>query len=242
MRVVVEIAGDVLERYPEAQVRLIAVHGLDNTFRWPEIEDRLSELEAKLAGETWLPFTENDLTIASWHEAFRKFGTNPRRIRPSLDALSRRIAKTGQFPRINSAVDTYNYVSVLFGVPAGAFDQTLIDGEIRIRFASSGESFTPLGQSDKVEAVKEGEVVYADNSRILTRHWNHRDCDYTRVTRESRDILFICERISRAAVSDELMVKAAEMLVNILAPHAEGVSEGVLSIESSIVLMPTSRI
>ena len=237
---IVQIAEDVLERYPEAHVRLTAAHHLDNTSRWTDVEQRVSALEAKLSEGTWRPFTESDLQIASWHDAFRKFGTNPRRSRPSLDALSRRIAKTGTFPRINSAVDAYNYVSVLFGTPAGAFDQALIDEEIRIRFASSGELFTPLGQPEEVEAVKEGEVIYADQSRVLTRHWNHRDCDQTKVTDQSRNVLFITERVSSTAVSNESMDDAQEVLANLLAPHAKGVFKTTLSKESPSTLLPKS--
>src|ERR671916_864388 len=213
---IVQIAEDVLEQYPEAHIRLVSARHLNNTSQWPVVEHQVSALEAKLSEGTWQPFTENDLQIASWHDAFRKFGTNPRRSRPSLDALSRRMAKTGEFPRINSAVDAYNYVSAFFGTPAGAFDQALIGGEIRIRFASSGELFTPLGQPEEVEPAKGGEVVYADRSRVLTRHWNHRDCDQTKVTDQSRDILFILERVSSAAVSDESMDDAQEVLANLL--------------------------
>jgi hypothetical protein len=38
------------------------------------------------------------LPSRSWHEAYRKFGTNPRRIRPSVDALHRRLASQGRLP------------------------------------------------------------------------------------------------------------------------------------------------
>jgi DNA/RNA-binding domain of Phe-tRNA-synthetase-like protein len=237
---IVQIAKDVLEQYPEAHIRLIVAHHLDNMSRWPDVEHRVSALEAELSAGTWRPFTESDLQIASWHDAFRKFGTNPRRSRPSLDALSRRIAKTGKFPRINPAVDAYNYVSVLFGTPAGAFDQTLIDGEIRIRFASNGELFTPLGQPEEVETLKEGEVIYADQSRVLTRHWNHRDCDQTKVTNQSQNVLFIAERVSSDAVSDESMDKAQEVLGNLLTPYASGLFKATLSKESPSALLPKS--
>ncbi|GGY35338.1 hypothetical protein GCM10010384_48040 [Streptomyces djakartensis] len=39
-----------------------------------------------------------------WPAAYRAFGTDPRRIRPSVDALGRRMAKKGTLPRINPAV------------------------------------------------------------------------------------------------------------------------------------------
>ena len=234
---IIEIDQDVLAQFPEAQVRLVAAHGIDNSVQWPEVEERLEALEASLRDESWKPFDESDPQIASWHEAFRKFGTNPRRIRSSCDALSRRLAKTGSVPRISSAVDLYNYISVLYGTPAGAFDQAALDGEVRIRFAASDDLFTPLGQA-QAENVKDGEVVYADRSRVLTRHWNHRDCDQTKVTTQASNILYIIERISATAVSDETMSQAQDVLVELLAPRAVGLFRATLGAASPSALLP----
>lgn len=66
---------------------------------------------------TWHPADDTDPRIEAWHTAYRSFGTNPRRIRPSVDALGRRFAKKGTLPRINPAVDSYNAVSVRHGLP-----------------------------------------------------------------------------------------------------------------------------
>lgn len=141
-------------------------------------------------------------------------------MRPSVDALGRRLAKKGSLPRINPAVDSYNAVSVRHGLPAGAFDLDRVDGDVVIRRADGTESFTPLGEPDTVERPKSGEIVYADATGILTRHWNHRDAHRTRVTEDTAHAVFVLETL-HATRDGDLLKAAAEELQGLLAPHAE---------------------
>lgn len=224
MPVTFTISPDVRTSFPEAQVSLVTARGLRNEKVWPESEAALSGLEHDLAAGTWSPFGEQDQQILSWHEAYRKFGTNPRRFRSSVDALSRRMAKSGVLPRINGAVDAYNFVSTSFGTPAGAFDLGRLTGEVMIRTAVAGDSFRPLGEPDAVEEPRPGEVVYAMGSQVLTRHWNHRDCDQTKVDDTSSDVVFVIERISAEAVPDDVLQSAQQSLTKLIAGHADSVS------------------
>ena len=122
---------------------------------------------------------------------YRDFGTKPGDYRPSAEALVRRAIKTGELPTINAAVDIYNLVSVRHIIPMGGFDTDHVQGIIRLRLSEGGEGFAPLGAS-KQEETYPGEVVYADDSRILTRRWNYRDCDETKITRSTvNTVLFI---------------------------------------------------
>ncbi|MFB6840273.1 hypothetical protein [Streptomyces sp. NPDC056361] len=50
----------------------------------------VADLERSLADGSWRPADESDPRIEAWHTAYRSFGTNPRRVRPSVDALGRR--------------------------------------------------------------------------------------------------------------------------------------------------------
>jgi DNA/RNA-binding domain of Phe-tRNA-synthetase-like protein len=195
-----EIADDVLRAFPDVQIRFVVAGGMRNAPSWEEATERLGELERRVAAGEWFPPDAQQPAIASWHEAYRKFGTNPRRMRPSVDALGRRLGRDARLPRVNGAVDAYNCVSVGYGVPAGAFDLGRLDSAVVIRFASTVDTFTPLGEPETVEHPKDGEVVYATGTEVLTRHWNHRDSDRTKVTVETTDAVFIMERISAEAV------------------------------------------
>jgi DNA/RNA-binding domain of Phe-tRNA-synthetase-like protein len=210
----------VAEAFPDALVALVTATGLRGREPWPRTGAAVDALERQLADGAWLPADETDPRIEAWHAAYRSFGTNPRRIRPSVDALGRRVVKKGALPRINPAVDSYNAVSVRHGLPAGAFDLDHVTGDVVIRHADGTECFTPLGEPDTIEHPNPGEIVYADTTGVLTRHWNHRDAHRTRVTEDSAHVVFILETL-HATGDGRLLKTAAEELQGLLAPHAD---------------------
>ncbi|MEU6537054.1 phenylalanine--tRNA ligase beta subunit-related protein [Streptomyces sp. NPDC047000] len=214
------IAPSVADAFPDTLIALVTATGLRGREPWPDTDAALADLERQLADGSWQPADESDPRIEAWHTAYRAFGTNPRRIRPSVDALGRRLAKRGSLPRISPAVDSYNAVSVRHGLPAGAFDLDHVSGDVEIRYADGTESFTPLGEPDTVETPKPGEIVYTDPSGVLTRHWNHRDAHRTRVTEDSTHVVFILETL-HATRDGRLLKTAATELQDLLAPHAD---------------------
>ncbi|MFF5536467.1 B3/4 domain-containing protein [Streptomyces cinerochromogenes] len=213
------LAPTVADAFPGTLIALVTATGLCGHEPWPHTEAALEELEQRLADGGWRPADETDPRIEAWHAAYRSFGTNPRRVRPSVDALGRRMAKKGGLPRINPAVDSYNSVSVRHGLPAGAFDLDRVTGDVDIRYADGTESFTPLGEPGTVEHPRPGEIVYADTTGVLTRHWNHRDAHRTRVTEDSTRVAFLLETL-HADRDGGLLKVAAEELQSLLAPHA----------------------
>ena len=145
--------------------------------------------------------------VRSWREMYRVFKTKPGDYRPSAEALLRRAIKRRELPRINAAVDTYNAVSVRHRIPMGGFDMDSVQGTIRLRFSEGGESFMPLGASDPEETYL-GEVVYADDAKILTRRWNYRDCDETKITEGTRTFIMFVDGsadMPRESVEEALM-------------------------------------
>ncbi|MEV5598049.1 phenylalanine--tRNA ligase beta subunit-related protein [Streptomyces sp. NPDC052496] len=210
----------VADAFPGTLIALVTATGLRGHEPWPATTAALEDLEQRLAAGTWQPADESDPRIEAWHTAYRSFGTNPRRIRPSVDALGRRMAKKGTLPRINPAVDSYNAVSVRHGLPAGAFDLSHVTGDVDIRYADGTETFTPLGEPDTTEHPEPGEIIYADTTRVLTRHWNHRDAHRTRVTENSTHVTFVLETL-HATRDGHLLKTAAHELQDLLTPHTE---------------------
>jgi DNA/RNA-binding domain of Phe-tRNA-synthetase-like protein len=221
------VYADVRAQFPDLRVELVVAAGLDNTAHWPEADAALAAAEADAAaGEiTW---SEDDPAIASWHAAYRSFGTNPRRTRPSVDALLRRLVRQGRLPRVNGAVDAYNATSVRFAVPAGAFDLDRLDTQVEIRPATADDRFTPLGEPDELETPGAGEIVYAQGTEVLTRHWNHRDAHRTRVREDTATAVFMLERVS-AEVPAERLTAAAAHLIALLTPHAASITRSTLT-------------
>jgi DNA/RNA-binding domain of Phe-tRNA-synthetase-like protein len=205
------VSEEVCQRFPRLRIAAVVARGFDGDEPWPEAEAGLEALEKAAADGDTLPDAENDAHIAAWYAAYRAFGTNPKRERPSVDALRRRLARTARLPRINAAVDCYNLISVSHGVPAGAFDLDAVHGDILVGFAAGHEEFTPLGEPDTTEHPRLGEVIYADQTSVLTRHWNHRDADRTKVTQHSSHILFLLETTESAAFGPAVDDAAADL-------------------------------
>src|SRR6202040_297084 len=55
-------------------------------------------------------------------ELYRHFGLDPTRVRPSSEALLRRLKKGESLPRVNSLVDVANALSVQLQGPVGLYD------------------------------------------------------------------------------------------------------------------------
>ncbi|MFC8010138.1 B3/B4 domain-containing protein [Streptomyces cinereoruber] len=216
---VFRISPAVADAFPGTLVAVVTATGLHGREPWPRTAAAQEDLERRLADGTWRPADETDPRIEAWHTAYRSFGTNPRRVRPSVDALGRRLAKKGALPRINPAVDSYNTVSVRHGLPAGAFDLDHVTGDVEIRHAEGTETFTPLGEPDTTENPKPGEIVYVDTTDVLTRHWNHRDAHRTRVTEDSTHVAFVLETLN-ATREGHLLTTAADELRDLLAEHS----------------------
>jgi DNA/RNA-binding domain of Phe-tRNA-synthetase-like protein len=205
------VTDEVCAAFPGLRIDAVVADGFSGRAPWPEVDDRLRALEADAAAGEPVRSGEDEPHISSWHAAYRAFGSNPKRQRPSVDALLRRLARTGRLPRINPAVDCYNLVSATSGVPAGAFDLRQVAGDITVRFADGTEPFTPLGEPETVENPRPGEVVYTDAAGVLTRHWNHRDAERTKVTGESDRIVFLLETVDEAAFGPAVEATAAEL-------------------------------
>lgn len=93
-------------------------------------------------------------------ELYRRFGVDPTRVRPSSEALLRRLKKGEPLPRINSLVDIANALSVQLQVPVGLYDLGKTKGdELVIRLGAAGESYTGIGK-ERVNVA--GRICVAD--------------------------------------------------------------------------------
>ncbi len=91
---------------------------------------------------------------------YRRFGTDPTKVRPSSEALLRRMKKGEAFPRVNSLVDVANAMSVQLQVPVGLYDLEKIRGdELVLRLGAEGEKYTGIGK-ERVNLA--GRICIAD--------------------------------------------------------------------------------
>ncbi|WP_433178692.1 B3/B4 domain-containing protein [Actinoallomurus sp. CA-150999] len=155
--------------------------------------------------------------VEAWREAYRGFGVNPKRARPSVDALLRR----GDLPEINRVVDAYNTISVRFELPIGGEDLDAYAGPARLVRATGDEPFDTVKNGEAVvEHPDAGEVVWRDDTGVTCRRWNWRQCTRTRITEDTKNALFILERLEPYPM--DLLAAAGEALSGLLAEIAPG--------------------
>jgi len=132
--------------------------------------------------------------IAVWRQAYRQFGVKKTSYRSSVERLVKNALADRPLPAINGFVDCYNAVSLAHVFPAGADDLDKLRGDIAFRFSRDGDSFLDMGATDESGAPlgappKGGEVVYADDEKVLCRRWNWRQDARSVVTPATRRAL-----------------------------------------------------
>jgi len=216
---VFSISDDVLMKFPLVQIGVLVCRNTIVRKRDAELDELkesvIQEVVERFGSE---PVTQHP-SIRSWREMYRRFGTRPGDYRPSAEALLRRVLRSRGLPSINTAVDAYNAVSLRYLIPMGGFDLDKVVGDIEIRFADEGEEFIPIGAS-KVEETYEGEVVYSDDARIITRRWNHRDSDETKITEETGNVILFAD--GSAGITEKTVEMALEELASVMKEFCGG--------------------
>ncbi len=177
----ISISQKVFSRFSGATAGFVLVSGISNQ-NAEKIAGFRKEAVGKAQAGYSLEMISGHPKIRPWRDAYKSFGADPSKTKPSAEALIRRVLKTGELPKINPVVDFYNAFSVFTGFPCGGEDAEKIKGGVSIAVAAGDERFIPLG-GGKMEHPSAGEVVYADGSgEVLTRMWNWRESDVTKIT------------------------------------------------------------
>ena len=97
---------------------------------------------------------------AAVRSMYKRVGLDPTKIRPSNEALLRRVRKGDALPRINSLVDIVNWCSLEFQLPYGLYDASAISGAVTLRLGREGESYAGI-RKDAVNVG--GRITVADD-------------------------------------------------------------------------------
>ena len=195
MKVIIE--NEFWSLFPEAQISVLVVKGLDNTV--DESKDpyfkSLLDKGAKRAEEYISDdnFTQNEV-IQEWRQAFSKFKTK-KGARSSIEALLKRVSQGREFNPINPLVDIYNSVSLSYAVPCGGEDLEKIAGHLRLGKSKGGEPFFPLGAESDAPALPE-EIIYYDDEGAVCRCFNWREAQRTMLTEETKDAVLVIEALN----------------------------------------------
>ncbi len=205
--------ADIIEDFPAYRVGVIVAAGMTVA------EARPAALEGLIAGvEAGIriiydrtPLSEID-GIRDWRDAYRAFGIKKTSYRCSVERLVKNALAGRALPRINAFVDAYNAISLKHVLPAGADDLDHVAGDIAFRYARPGDSFVRLGDGTGSEdPPKSGEVVYADDAKVLCRRWNWSQDGRSPVTPASTRAVVTVQALGNVALEP-----AVEELVDLI--------------------------
>lgn len=174
---------------------------------WQKI-DFLSE-EIKLTIE--IADIRHDINIAATREAYKTFGKDPNRYRPSAEALKRRILRDLPLYQIDTAVDLINLVSLKTGYSIGGFDFDKIQGtSLELGVGEAEESFEAIGRG--ILNI-EGLPVYRDVVGGIGTPTS--DEERTKLSLDTKRILVLINGYSGAQGLEE----AADYTIQLLKEH-----------------------
>lgn len=194
----IEIDEDLRTRYG-IDVATEAIEGIKVKKSSKEFEKFKDEKIKEALKKYDLKTLKDDDIVRKYRAFFWKIGIDPTKIRPSSEALVRRVL-SGNIPRINMAVDCYNLASIETLIAMGAYNLGKVKGELSIKF-STGERFIGIG---KKEIITKGQIVLRDEEKILSIY-PYRDADITKITDETSKLIIVScgvEGIEKAKLNE----------------------------------------
>jgi len=194
----------IREKYPDLRIAVVAAENVNNVDYSPDFKSFITGIFREFACkfDSQSDF-ENHKNIRAWRDIYRSFGINPKKKKPTAESFLIRIIRNNHISCINPAVDAYLCAETAYYLPIGGYDLTKITGNITLKLADGTEHFLGVG-ADTEETVIDSEVVYADESRILTRCWNYRDCDFSKINTETKKLAFFSEAPLLVISDDEV--------------------------------------
>ncbi len=209
----------IFENYPGFLDGIVVIKNINNSGNNPEITQLLRKTEKQVRELTGFESVNEHPKIAAWREAHRKFGNNPKKKPPSVQAIFRRVYKGGELPTINKLVDLYNCMSLKYIIPAGGEDIDQCVGDIELAYATGDEEFVELGGSENTPP-EPNEVVYKDEKGVICRKFNWREGDRTKLVEETRNAVLVLEGLP--PVTREELQEALEELRALVQKYCGG--------------------
>lgn len=193
----------VTSLFPSLRLGCLHLSGIDNHGSDPTLESLSKQLSKDLRSQYPTVEVLNDNPkITSWKDAYRANKSKPSKYRPTVEALLRRIIKGSDIPLINNVVTAYLIAELEFLHPIGGYDLETLEGDITLKRSPGDEPFQGIGTD--AEHTYEGEIIYSDEARVLTRRWNYRDCLACQITEKTHNAVLMTEIISDTVSDSEI--------------------------------------
>jgi DNA/RNA-binding domain of Phe-tRNA-synthetase-like protein len=215
------IHPEIFDLFPDYRWGKVVCWRLDNRRGLEEATLLLRDVEARVRDDPALADPVAHPKIAAWRQAFSRFGARPSKFQASVEALVRRARRGDALPPISPLVALYNAVSLRFLVPVGGDDLDLVSGGLHLRLARGDEPFVPLGEEEP-DPPERGEVVYADDAKVLCRRWAWRGGEASKISAATTSAVLNVHGLPPAGRDD--IARATETLAGLVGQVCGGAS------------------
>lgn len=202
----VSISEEVATVCPDLHLCVLSCK-VANTDSDPRLWEEISRTEEELRVSGRLEEINKWLPIRATRQAYKRFGKDPNRYRPSSEALHRRILRGLPLYRINTLVDCINLISIRSGYSIGGFDPDKIHGDLVLGVGREGELYHGIGRGPLNIA---GLPVYRDALGGIGTPTS--DEERTKIDRNTRHLLMIINAYSGPVGLQEAGAYGADLL------------------------------
>lgn len=151
---IVKLDDSIVEIEPTFKIGIIHYTKIIVTSSPQMLKGRLQLFQEQLFFELDDKVVTDFDAIKEWRALWKKFGADPNRYRPSMEAMYRRIAKQNYITPMHSAVDVNNFFSLQYEIPMGIYDVAKIEGDVTLTIGNKETVYNGLnGRENKLHNI-----------------------------------------------------------------------------------------
>lgn len=197
----------IREKAPGLTVALVEAD-ITNPETQDELWNKITTVALRLKDSYEMEMVNKRLAIAATRTAYKAFGKEPNRYRPSAEALTRRAVKGLELYRTLAVIDLVNLVSLATGHSIGAFDRDHIEGDtLTLGVGREGEPYEAIGRG---QLNIQGLPVWRDKIGGVGTPTS--DNDRTKLSTETRRLVMTVNMYSDEPSAEETVGMITELL------------------------------
>ncbi len=156
----IKVSSEIVKKCPDFSGIAVYADVINSSFS-EQLWIKINEVISVYKQTHKLEDVKTQEVISATRNAYKSFGKDPNRYRPSSEALCRRVIRDLSLYKINTLVDIINLVSIQSGYSIGGFDAEKIEGnELILGVGGANEPYESIGRG---LLNIEGLPVYRDN-------------------------------------------------------------------------------
>lgn len=171
---------------------IVVAYGLDNANTCVESERLLKESVQNFLNANSEKRIQDFDELGPYNEALDELGVNHMKYPCSIASILSRILKKKEFPSMGPVIDLGNYISISNMVPVGVHDIDTLNEDLSVRLTNAEDCNNPDNQYADDKLI-EGEPAYVSGNSVRTRRWLWRQTPVGRVTKDSKNFIFLID-------------------------------------------------